>query len=147
MSLSDSALPTSVDEQASDRASALSESHSSMQDYYALQHELFVTTIVLSTVIFATVWGVYSLSSALSYLLGSCVGIVYLRLLAKSVERIGEQNKRRGSPPRLALFVGLVIVALQWNQLQFMPVFLGFLTYKAALIVYTLRITVVSSKI
>lgn len=111
-----------------------------MQDFYKLQQRLFVYTIVMTTVIFASVWIGYDLHIAVNYLLGSCVGVVYLRMLARDVERIG-QGERKPVPSRLALFIGLIIVATQWNQLEIVPIFLGFLTYKAAIVVYMLQTT------
>ncbi|TVQ11057.1 MAG: ATP synthase subunit I [Leptolyngbya sp. DLM2.Bin27] len=108
-----------------------------MEEYYQLQQDLLLLTLAFTGVIFFSVWLVYSLSIALNYLIGACGGVVYLRMLAKSVASIGRGGARSGSG-RLALVVGLVLVAAKWQQLQIMPVFLGFLTYKAALIAYTL---------
>lgn len=116
------------------------ESDSSMQDYYQLLLGLYVGTLALSGFIFAGVWTFYSLSIALNYAIGACVGVVYLRMLAKDVERLGTQ-KRSLSKSRFAIFIGLIIVATQWNQLQILPIFLGFLTYKAAIVIYALRIS------
>ncbi|MBE9108310.1 ATP synthase subunit I [Nodosilinea sp. LEGE 07298] len=108
-----------------------------MAEYYQLQQNLLLTTLAFSGVIFVSVWLAYSLPIALNYLIGACGGVVYLRMLAKSVASIGRGSVKLGSG-RLALVVGLVLVATQWQQLQVVPVFLGFLTYKGALIAYTL---------
>lgn len=123
------------------------EAKTSMEEYYALQQELFGTTLILTGIIFVSVWGFYDLTTALSYLLGACVGVVYLRMLARSVERINTEQQNRGGGSRLALFVGLIIVALRWDQILFIPAFLGFLTYKAAVIIYTIRITLGSTQV
>nr|WP_199329569.1 ATP synthase subunit I [Coleofasciculus sp. FACHB-1120] len=109
-----------------------------MQEYYQLQQELLLTTLALSGIIFISVWIFYSLNIALNYLIGACTCVVYLRMLAKDVERLGTE-KQRLSKTRFALFIGLIIIATQVNKLQILPVFLGFLTYKASLIVYMLR--------
>ena len=109
-----------------------------MQDYHQLQQEWLVITLLLTGIIFIFVWIFYSLNIALNYLLGACTGVVYLKMLARDVERLGRQRERL-SKTRFALFIGLIIVATQWQQLQIIPIFLGFLTYKAALIVYMVR--------
>jgi len=111
-----------------------------MGEYYKLQITLVITTLILTGVIFISVWVSYSLQIALNYLLGACVGLVYLRMLAKDVEKLGGEKRRLGST-RLALVAALLIVASQWGQLKIMPVFLGFLTYKAAIIVYVIQTT------
>ncbi|MEO1294588.1 MAG: ATP synthase subunit I [Cyanobacteria bacterium J06636_16] len=108
-----------------------------MSDYYRLQARLLRVTVIFSVVIFVSVWLSYSLHVALNYLIGACVGVVYLRMLSKNVERLGSSSGGI-SGGRLALVALLILVASQWNQLEIMPAFLGFLTYKAALIGYTL---------
>lgn len=113
-----------------------------MQEFYQLQKELLITTLVLTGIIFITVALFYPLNIALNYLLGACTGVVYLKVLARNVEQLGTSKKQVGKS-QLAIFIGLIIVATQWNQLQVLPIFLGFLTYKGTLLVYMLRILLV----
>ncbi len=113
---------------------------SSLVEYYELQQNILRVTLAMTGVIFLSVWLFYSLNIALSYLIGACSGVVYLRMLAKSVEKLGRERKRLGST-RLAVFIGLIVIASQWQQLQILPAFLGFLTYKAALMIYVLWTT------
>ena len=108
-----------------------------MEDYYQLQQNLLRLTVLFSAVIFCFVWGFYSLNTALNYLIGACTGVVYLRLLARSVARIGRDSPKSNSG-RLAVFVGVMLAATQWQSLSVLPVFLGFLTYKGALIAFVL---------
>jgi ATP synthase protein I len=115
-----------------------------MVEYYQLQQELLVTTLILSGLIFPCVWLAYTQNIALNYLLGACTGVVYLKLLARNVERIGSGSASSGKS-HLAVFGGVMIVATQWNSLHVLPVFLGFLTFKITLLLYTLRILLKSS--
>ena len=109
----------------------------SMDEYYQLKKSIFFVTLAVTAVIFLLVYVSYSQITALSYLIGAIVGIIYLRMLAKDVEKVSYSNPRTGSG-RLALFAGMIIVATQWDKLEVLPIFLGFLTYKLAIIFYIL---------
>jgi ATP synthase protein I len=120
--------------------STASATPSSMQEYYSLKRSLYLLTLAITGVGFTTAWLAYSLDAALSYLIGSLSGVLYLRMLAKGVERLGVGASSTGGNARLAIFVGLIVVAAQVEWLQLVPVFLGFITYKIALLAYSLVI-------
>ncbi len=116
----------------------------SMSEYYKLQQLLLRFTVAISGIVFPCIWISYSLNTALSYVIGACAGVIYLKMLSRSVAQLGRQRKNLGSG-RLAVFIGLILIATQWHQLEVIPAFLGFLTYKAALIVYTLQVVLLPS--
>ena len=138
MSLSNESLKPTLATEADSQSVASDEPNGSMQEFYQLSQELLTVTLVLAGIIFICVWIFYSLHIALNYLLGACTGVVYLKMLGKDVERLNRQ-KTNLSKNRLALFIGLIVIATQWQQLQILPIFLGFLTYKASLLVYMIR--------
>jgi ATP synthase protein I len=131
--------PETHSEQENSSSGALSpEPNPSIQEYYKLQQELLLSTLVITGIIFVFVWIFYSLNIALNYLIGACTGVVYLKMLARNVERLGRQ-KKSVSKTHLALFIGVIVMASQVDQLQILPIFLGFLTYKAAILFYMFR--------
>jgi ATP synthase protein I len=109
-----------------------------MQDFYQLQQQLFIYSLAVTGIIFISTWIGFNLNIALNYLLGAIAGVVYLKMLARDVERIGRQQERL-SKTRLALFIGLIIVATRLKELQILPIFLGFLTFKVAIVLHTLQ--------
>lgn len=112
-----------------------------MQEYYNLQQDLLKVTLILTGIIFVSVCFFYSLNVALNYLIGACTGVVYLRMLARNVAQLGRERQKLSSS-RLALVAGVILVATRLDQLQVIPIFLGFLTYKAAVIYYMLRTSI-----
>ncbi|MFM6025285.1 MAG: ATP synthase subunit I [Dolichospermum sp.] len=117
--------------------------NSSMEESYQLYRELILITLVLTGIVFISVWIAYSPNIALNYLLGACAGVLYLKMLAKDVESLGRE-KQKLSKTRLALLVVLILLASKLNQLHILPIFLGFLTYKATLIIYVVRLALIS---
>ncbi|MEO0852657.1 MAG: ATP synthase subunit I [Cyanobacteria bacterium J06648_11] len=108
-------------------------------EYDRLQQRLVTTTFVIGVVIAIALAWVYPVNVALNYGLGALGGVVYFRMLARGVARIGRANRRLG-PSRLALVAALVIVATRVDSLQVLPIFLGFLTYKVALLIYAVQV-------
>ena len=131
-------LPTVAPDATPELAEPSEPATSAMQEFYQLKQELLTTTLILTGLIFGPVWYFYSLNIALNYLLGACTGVVYLRMLARNVEQLGKGKNRIGKT-QLAVFMGVIIFATQWNQLHVLPVFLGFLTFKVAILFYMLR--------
>lgn len=116
------------------------ESQSSDEQYFQLQKQLYIVTLAISGAVVASLWCLYSRDLALNYLIGAIVGTVYLRMMARDVGRLGRTKVRLGNG-RMALFIGLMVIATQVQQLQILPTFFGFMTYKVAILVHVLLTT------
>ncbi|QNI47457.1 hypothetical protein [Synechococcus sp. A15-60] len=103
-----------------------------MGEYAKLQRRLMLATLALSLIALVR----FDVLVARSLLVGSCAGLLYLRLLARSVARLGGGSRQVG---RFQLIVPmlLVVAAAKLPQLELLPAFLGFLLYKPALILQT----------
>ncbi len=132
-------LPETTDTTANPDSES-TESDRSMTEFYQLQRNLFVMMLGLTIIIFVSVWLSYSFNTALNYLLGACAGLLYFRRLARDIEGLGVRRMSLGRG-RLVIFVGVIIIATQLERVAILPVFLGFMTYKAAIIVYVVQTT------
>ncbi|ELS04697.1 ATP synthase I chain [Xenococcus sp. PCC 7305] len=121
------------------------EQGNSMTVYYELQRKLYIYTLTLMGILIIPVWCFFSLNIALNYGLGALTSVVYLRFLAKDVERLGQYQQRLGAKG-LGIFVVLIVAASKLPQLHVLPVFLGFLTYKGAIIFYMLQAVFLPNK-
>ena len=105
-----------------------------MEEYNRLKFKLLAITIASGIIIGLAVWAWYGWNIALSYFVGALVGTAYFRMLTKGVDRLGTQSNRLGFS-RLGLFVLLIAIAAKSDQLEVLPAFLGFMTYKVAVLV------------
>jgi ATP synthase protein I len=105
-----------------------------MEDYNRLKSKLLAITIASGIIIGLAVFVRYGWNIALSYFVGALVGTAYFRMLTKGVDRLGNESNRLGFS-RLGLFVLLIAIAAKSDQLEILPAFLGFMTYKVAVLV------------
>jgi ATP synthase protein I len=133
-----------TEEETIEESNSSLEPKNSMEEYYQLQQNLLLVTVISIGIIVVPVWFFFSLNTALNYLLGAVTGVAYLGLLGRDVERLGQQQGRLGAKG-LAVFAVLIIVTTRWQELHIMPVFLGFLTYKISIIFYTLKLNLNSA--
>jgi ATP synthase protein I len=101
--------------------------------FLRLQRRLLLATLLLTLVVSVIAWPLFGASAARSLLLGGSCGLLYLRLLARSVARIGPESRSLG---RFQIVVPalLVVAAARIPSLELLPALLGFLLYKPALL-------------
>jgi ATP synthase protein I len=101
--------------------------------FLRLQRRLLLATLLLTLVVTLTSWPLFGATAARSLLLGGTCGLLYLRLLARSVARIGPDSRSLG---RFQIVVPalLVVAAARIPSLELLPALLGFLLYKPALL-------------
>ncbi|MFM7264618.1 MAG: ATP synthase subunit I [Cyanobium sp.] len=104
-----------------------------MEDYRRLQRRLLLATGWASAIAVPVTALVWNPATAASVLVGSLAGLLYLRLLARSVSRLGVDSKSVGKV-QLLVPITLVLTAARVPQLQILPALLGFVLYKPALI-------------
>jgi len=105
--------------------------------YARLQRRLILATLSVSALAVPFTALVFDLHTAGCLLVGSLAGVLYLRLLARSVAKLGNGSKKVGKL-QLLVPVVLVLAAAKLPQLELLPALIGFLLYKPALILQAL---------
>ncbi|WP_255110512.1 ATP synthase subunit I [Synechococcus sp. RedBA-s] len=104
-----------------------------MDEYLRLQRRLLLSTLVISVLAVPVAAYLFDRTTALSLSIGAVSGMLYLRLLARSVGRIGPDSKQVGKG-QLLVPVVLVLGCSRVPQLEILPALIGFLLYKPALL-------------
>ncbi len=112
-----------------DTAGALS----APDEYGRLQRRLLLATLLVTIVVSGICWPLFGAQAARSLFLGGTCGLLYLRLLARSVGRIGPDSRSLG---RFQILVPalLVVAATRVPAIEILPALAGFVLYKPALL-------------
>ena len=107
-------------------------------DYTKLQLTIFGITFVVAILV-ASITAIFlGFTFGFSIFIGSIAGIFYLRLLAKSVGKLGKESSGV-SKLQLLVPVCLFIFASKLGSLDIFPAMIGFFIYKPSLIFYFSR--------
>ena len=107
-------------------------------EYTKLQITIFAITFIIAILV-ATITGIIiGYTFGFSVFVGAIAGIFYLRLLAKSIGKIGKESTRV-SQLQLLVPVCLFIFASKLGSLEIFPAMIGFFIYKPSLILYFSR--------
>ncbi len=111
----------------------------SMDDYYTkLQITIFGITFIVAILVASITSFMIGYTFGFSVFIGAIAGIFYLRLLAKSIGKIGQESTRV-SQLQLLVPVCLFIFASKLGSLDIFPAMIGFFIYKPSLIFYFSR--------
>ena len=136
-------IPQSLDnsfvkESKSDFISQLDNLLSKNDEYTKLQLTIFGITFIVS-IFLASITGIFlGFTFGFSIFIGAIAGIFYLRLLAKSVGKLGKESSGV-SKLQLLVPVCLFIFASKLGSLDIFPAMIGFFIYKPSLIFYFSR--------
>ena len=105
----------------------------SPDEYVQLQQRIFRVALFVSALAVASSAFFFDSHVSISLLIGALSGVLYLRLLARSIGQLGKSSK---SVSKIQLFIPvlLVIAVSKLPELELLPVFFGFFLYKPALI-------------
>ncbi len=112
-------------------------SKSSADEYVQLQRRIYRAAFFVTVLAVTITAFFFGLKASISLLIGALSGILYLRLLARSIGKLGTSSKAVGKS-QLVVPVILVIAASRMPQLEILPALLGFMLYKPSLIVQVL---------
>ena len=112
-------------------------STTSDDEYAQLQRRFILATLAVSVFAVSVTALVFDLHIASSLLVGAVCGVLYLRLLARSVGKLGKASKSV-SKIQLLVPVLLVLAVSRLPELELLPALFGFLLYKPAMILQVL---------
>ena len=106
----------------------------SSQYYLQLQLRIYRATLIVSAIAVSIAAIFFGYLTSLSLLIGALSGVFYLRLLARSVGRLGKSSQALGKF-QLLVPVFLVLIVTKLPQLELFPAVIGFLLYKPSLVI------------
>ena len=107
-------------------------------EYTKLQLSIFGITFIVS-ILLASITGIFlGFTFGFSIFIGAIAGIFYLRLLAKSIGKLGRESSGV-SKLQLLVPVCLFIFASKLGSIEIFPAMIGFFLYKPSLIFYFSR--------
>ena len=119
-------------------ASQFQKLFSNNDEYIKLQITIFGITFVFAILVALITGIIIGYTFGFSVLIGAIAGIFYLRLLAKSIGKIGKESTGV-SQLQLLVPVCLFIFASKLGSLDIFPVMIGFFIYKPSLVFYFSR--------
>ncbi len=119
-------------------ASQLQKLFSKNDEYTKLQITIFGITFIVATLVASITGIIIGYTFGFSVFVGAIAGIFYLRLLAKSIGKIGKESNGF-SQLQLLVPVCLFLFASKLGSLDIFPAMIGFFIYKPSLIFYFSR--------
>ena len=107
-------------------------------EYTKLQLTIFGITFIASILLASITGIILGFTFGFSIFIGAIAGIFYLRLLAKSIGKVGRESSGV-SKLQLLVPVCLFIFASKLGSLHIFPAMIGFFIYKPSLIFYFSR--------
>ena len=119
-------------------ASQFQKLFSKNDEYTKLQITIFGITFIVATLVASITGIIIGYTFGFSVFVGAIAGIFYLRLLAKSIGKIGKESNGF-SQLQLLVPVCLFLFASKLGSLDIFPAMIGFFIYKPSLIFYFSR--------
>ena len=119
-------------------ASQFQKLFSKNDEYTKLQITIFGITFIVAILVASITGIIIGYTFGFSVFIGAIAGIFYLRLLAKSVGKIGKESNGV-SQLQLLVPVCLFLFASKLGSLDIFPAMIGFFIYKPSLIFYFSR--------
>ena len=111
---------------------------SNNDEYTKLQITIFGITFIVAILVASITGIIIGYTFGFSVFIGAIAGIFYLRLLAKSIGKIGKESNGV-SQLQLLVPVCLFLFASKLGSLDIFPAMIGFFIYKPSLIFYFSR--------